>query len=235
MDRVYEIDPADREGWFQNSFLAQAWLVLLLAIGFGAALAFVQDRLSGVIAANKLNETLTQVPTLVWGEKALAIAADTQSPMGISPQTISIKKGDKTAFYSLYRVAQGKTVAGWVVKATGQGYADRIEALIGLDPQGATITGLFILEQKETPGLGNKISSADWRGQFAGKSTGSPLEVKKGSATAPNAIDAITGATISSRSVTDMVNRTVGDIKNRLASETARLPETDGLGTGRDQ
>ncbi|MBI9083633.1 MAG: FMN-binding protein [Desulfobacterales bacterium] len=229
------MDPADREGWFQNSFLAQAWLVLLLAIGFGATLAFVQDRLSGVIAANKLNETLAQVPELVWGEKAPAVSADTQSPMGITPQTISVKKGDKTSFYSLYRVARGKALAGWVVKANGQGYADRIEALIGLDPQGATITGLFILEQKETPGLGNKISSAGWRGQFTGKSTRTPLEVKKGGTTAPNAINAITGATISSRSVTDMVNRTVGDLRDRLASETLQPTETVPDKTGRNQ
>ena len=234
MDRVYEIDPADREGWFQNSFLAQAWLVLLLAIGFGAALAFVQDRLSGVIAANKLNETLAQVPKLVWGEKAPAIAADTQTPMGITPKTIAVKKGDKTAFYPVYRVARGNTLSGWVVKASGQGYADRIEALIGLDPQATTITGLFILEQKETPGLGNKIASADWRGQFTGKPTGAPLDVVKGNAMAPNTIDAITGATISSRSVTDMVNRTVGDIRDQLVRETLQPTETVPDNTGGD-
>ena len=203
--------------------------MLLLAIGFGAALAFVQDRLSDVIADNKLNETLAQVPKLVWGEKATAYAADTRTPVGITPGTVSVTKGNKTSVYPLYRVDRGDALAGWVVRTGGQGYADRIEALIGLDPGGETITGLFILEQKETPGLGNKISSAVWRGQFTGKSTRAPLVVKKGVPATPNTIDAITGATISSRSVTDMVNQAVGDIRDRLGPETVRLP------TGRDQ
>jgi len=207
-------------GGFQKSFLAQAWLVLLLAVSFGSALAFVQISLSEVIAANKLNETLAQVPELVWGENAAQYAADTSIPLEIIPGTVSVKKGPKTTYYPLYKVSRGKVMSGWVVKARGQGYADNIEVLIGVDPDVETITGLFILEQKETPGLGNKITFPAWREQFAGRKTAKPFVVVKEESTASNTIDAVTGATISSRSVAGIVNQTVIDIKGRLTSQT---------------
>ena len=207
-------------GGFQNSFLAQAWLVLVLAVGFGSALAFVQISLSEVIAANKLNETLTQVPELVWGENAAHYAADTSISIEIIPGTVSVKKGPKTTYYPLYRVSRGKVMSGWVVKARGQGYADNLEVLIGVDPDVETITGLFILEQKETPGLGNKITLPAWREQFAGRKTAEPFVVVKEKSKASNTIDAVTGATISSRSVAGIVNQTVIDIKGRLTSQT---------------
>ena len=206
---------------FQKSFLAQAWLVLVLAVGFGSALAFVQISLSEVIAANKLNETLTRVPELVWGENAAQYTADTRIPLEIVPGTVSVKKGQKTAYYPLFRVSRGDVISGWVVKASGQGYADNIEVLIGVDPGVDTITGLFILDQKETPGLGNKITFPAWREQFAGKKTEPPFVVVKEKRTASNTIDAVTGATISSRSVAAIVNQSVKDIKGRLTPQTA--------------
>jgi len=210
---------------FRKSFLAQAWLVLVLAVSFGSALAFVQVSLSEVIAANKLNETLTQVPALVWGEKAAQYVADTGMPMDISPGTVSVKKEQKTTYYPLYRVTRGKIMSGWVLKARGQGYADKIEVLIGVDPDVETITGLFVLEQKETPGLGNKITFPAWRKQFVGKKTVTPFMVVKEKSAEENTIDAVTGATISSRSVAGIVNQTVTDIKGRLTSRTVHTGE----------
>jgi len=206
--------------------LAQAWLVLVLAVCFGSALAFVQVSLSEVIAANKLNETLTQVPALMWGENAAQYAADASIPLNISPGTVSVKKGQKTTYYPLYRVSRGNVMSGWVLKARGRGYADNIEVLIGVDPEVETITGLFILEQKETPGLGNKITFSAWREQFAGKKTATPFVVVKEKSTAKNTIDAVTGATISSRSVAGIVNQTVTDIKGRLTSQTVHTGES---------
>ena len=69
MEATHGETPAGATGRFRNSNLAQAWLILLLALCFGSALAAVQVRLSGTIAANKLNETLGQVPALIWGQE----------------------------------------------------------------------------------------------------------------------------------------------------------------------
>ena len=198
---------------------------LVMALIFRAALAAVQVNLSGVIAANKLNETLERVPELVWGPAKAARMVSQNASIDITPGTVTVKKDLKTSYYNLFRVTHEGQTAGWVVKAGGQGYADKIELIIGLDPGADTITGLFVLQQKETPGLGNKIIFPEWRNQFIRKKTGTPLVVTKGKSLAPNAIDAVTGATISSRSVTRIVNRTIGDVKGRLTPATIRFYE----------
>ncbi len=204
----------------QNA-LVQAWLVLLLALCFGMALAAVHINFSGKIAANKRNETFSQIPALVLGTDRAEQMTGMQMHMEIIPGTLEIKKDGKTVHYSIYRVNLEDQLAGWVVKASGQGYADKIELLLGLDPQAETIAGLSILEQKETPGLGNKILLPEWRRQFVHKKTGQSLILTKsrpkGQLPPGNDIDAITGATISSRAVTGIVNGIIGNIENNLA------------------
>ncbi len=201
----------------KNSNLAQAWLVLLLATLFGTALAGIQAKLGPVIEANKVKETMVKIPVLVLGEDLAAeLAADNQT-LTIKSRVVEIKKNGTTKYYTVYDawLPEGKMV-GHVVKAAGQGYADKIELLVGVDAQGKRITGLFVLEQKETPGLGAKILEDAWRGQFKEKSTEKTLSVVKGGEVKDDEIDAISGATISSKSVTGIVNTTVADVASKL-------------------
>ena len=183
----------------RNSYIGQAWLVILLSLGFGGALAGVQVMLHQRIEENKLAETLSQIPALVPGAEE--------------------GKADTVAGQRLYRALAGGRHVGWVVPAGGQGFADRIELLIGLDADVRRITGLYVLEQKETPGLGNKIVEEKWRRQFSGKSASRPLVVVKGGAKGENEIDAVTGATISSESVCRIVNRTLSRMRDELTAE----------------
>ncbi len=227
MEQVLNPMPGKPANRFRNSTLAQAWLVLILAMAFGSALAAVEVNLSGIIAANKLNETLEKIPELVPGPVPSSPTSSVAASFKVTPGTVTIAAGGKTKVYAVYRATRQGQPAGWVIKAGGQGYADKIDLLVGIDPRAEAITGLFILEQKETPGLGNKITFAGWRNQFIGKKTDEPLQIIKGSGTAPDTytIDAITGATISSRAVTAIVNKTIGDMKNRLAPSSHQFME----------
>ena len=225
MEHALENNAPEPGNRFQNSNLAQAWLVLVMALFFGVTLAAVQVNLSEIISKNKLNETLERIPELVWGQSAAQKMTAKNQAVEIIPGTLTIKAGNKTDTYSLFQVTRQKRLAGWVIKTGGQGYADKIELLIGVDPEARTLTGLFILDQKETPGLGNKITFPGWRHQFIDKRTDQPLVVVKGGPKAGNTIDAITGATISSRSVTRIVNRVMAVIKGKLTPETVRLLE----------
>ena len=67
MEQTLKGRPAGVAGGFKNSNFAQAWLILVLALIFGAALAAVQVNLSQTIKNNKLKETLERIPELVWG------------------------------------------------------------------------------------------------------------------------------------------------------------------------
>jgi len=208
----------------KNYNLVQAWLVLLLATLFGTALAGIQAKLGPVIKENKVKETMAKIPVLVLGEDGAAGLAAANQALTIKSRVIEVKKNGTAKFYTVYDawLPQGE-MAGHVVKADGQGYADKIELLVGLDAPGKRVTGLFILDQKETPGLGAKILEDAWRGQFKEKSTAATLSVVKGGGAKADEIDAISGATISSRSVAGIVNTVAADV-------AARLRAADGPG-----
>lgn len=177
-------------------YLTDAWLVLVLATVFAVALAGVDLAWKARIERNKLAETVGQIPHLV-------------------PGAASGKK-DFVGRVFVYRALDkdGRQV-GWVLPAVGQGFADKIELLIGLDPTAEHITGLYVLEQKETPGLGARIVEAQWREQFKGKAVIAPLKVTKGTA-GENEIQAVTGATISSDSVVSIVNGAIARFRAEL-------------------
>ena len=210
---------------FRNSNLAQAWLVLLLATVFGTALASIQIKLNPVIEANKIRETMEKIPNLIL-DPSQATDIGTED-LVIQSRVIEVDKNGISKFYPIYDVhLKNGSLAGHVAKATGQGYADKIELLLGLDAGGNAITGLFILGQKETPGLGNRIVEKPWRDQFVNKSSDITLVVVKSKSGQDNEIDGISGATISSRSVTNIVNTTVADIKPQLIPLTKKEKDT---------
>jgi Na+-translocating ferredoxin:NAD+ oxidoreductase subunit G len=182
----------------KNNYLTTAWLVLLLALIFGASLAGVQTALKPLIDANKLAETYKQIPELVPGGSASG-----------EPQSF----GDISA-YSV--VDDSGQPLGWVLPTGGQGFADRIEVLIGLNRDASAVTGLYVLDQKETPGLGNKIVEDAWRSQFAGKQTSPALNLVKSDPAQANDIQAVTGATISSDSIVAIINQSVAKFRSAL-------------------
>ncbi len=209
----------EKRNRFQNSYLLQAWLCICLAFLFGIALAAVQASLGPKIVANKINETKEKVPELLVGaEKAAKMAAEGQT-FDVEQRNIEVEKKGIIKRYTVYgaKYPDG-TAAGWVTKTGGQGYADHVELLLGFNPQASQITGVFILDQKETPGLGNKIVLPQWRNQFNQKSTDRRLVVVKRGASAANEIDAVSGATISSVSVVNIINKAVADLKQPLSA-----------------
>ena len=99
-------------------------------------------------------------------------------------------------------------LVGFGIVAIAPGFQDPIEILYGYDARTKSVLGLSVLVSRETPGLGDRIQSAGWLGQFRQRIA--PLVgMKKGSATGPSDVDLITGATISSRAVVGAVNTSV--------------------------
>ena len=98
-------------------------------------------------------------------------------------------------------------VVGFAIDAAQPGFADVVRLIFGYDHARHQLLGIKVLENKETPGLGDKIEKdTAFVGQFTVAAT--PLRgVKAGRATGdPHEIDMITGATISSRVVIRIVN-----------------------------
>ncbi len=114
----------------------------------------------------------------------------------------------------VYTGTNGGEVVGYTVK-TGptSGFSGEVQVLTGISTEGV-ITGITIIKHNETPGLG-ALATGDWKDQFAEKSAKEELAVVK---TAPtegsNEIQAITGATITSKAVTSGVNVSIEVYQN---------------------
>jgi len=98
---------------------------------------------------------------------------------------------------------------GVAITAAEPGFQELLTLMIGFDPGSGTLIGYKVLDQMETPGLGDMIErDSGFGGQFAGRVA--PLVGVKGRAgTPPNEVQTITGATISSRAVIRIINNGV--------------------------
>jgi electron transport complex protein RnfG len=113
--------------------------------------------------------------------------------------------GDEVAYYKAYDTA-GK-LAGIAFKAGAQGYSSVIETMAGMKKDG-TIIAIKVLSQNETPGLGSQISQLAFTNRFSDISIQSV-----------NDIQAITGATISSRAVIDSVAKRGRELWEQIKNE----------------
>ena len=114
------------------------------------------------------------------------LEADGYEPLGVpeeSAVTAAYRAGDK----------------GYVVRVAPNGFGGAIDMMVGVDVSGA-VTGVAIVSQSETASLGANCTREDFRAQFTGK-TGTLSVSKDG-----GEIEALTGATVTSRAVTEGVN-----------------------------
>ena len=95
---------------------------------------------------------------------------------------------------------------GYVIRIGTSGFGGAIDMMVGVSNEGA-VTGISIISHSETPSLGANCVRPEWQAQFVG-ATGD-LAVSKDGGT----IDALTGATVTSRGVTQGVNLALAYVK----------------------
>ncbi|MFW6022169.1 MAG: FMN-binding protein [Halanaerobiaceae bacterium] len=108
-----------------------------------------------------------------------------------------------------YEGNRGNEVA---VIASGGGFQGQIEIMIGANPESGIIYGIQVLTHSETPGLGANITSEDFESNFREKPFGNYSVVKRPAAEATE-VEAISGATISSEKVTNIIEEAIDSIK----------------------
>lgn len=140
-----------------------------------------------------------------------------------------VQAGDITLYVGENSANQAVGIA---FKAVGSGFQGQISMMVGVTPNFEQLTGLTILEQIETPGLGSKIqrdpskpNDPQWfTQQFQGVQTNPEITVVKNQKPGkPNQIEAITGATISSRSVVKILNNSIEQAKQAYQSKKLQV------------
>ena len=124
--------------------------------------------------------------------------------------SFALPEGAKESEYKRIYVGYDNSsqIKGVAISRGESGFQDVVQIIFGFDPATGKLSGMKVLDSKETPGLGDKIfKDQTFVDQFfAGPET--PLVgVKAGAGKGlPNEIDTITGATISSKVVIDIIN-----------------------------
>ena len=102
---------------------------------------------------------------------------------------------------------------GYVITTTDKdGYGGDIQVSVGIQSDG-TVSGYSVLSISETAGLGMKAKEPDFKDQFNGMKA-QKLEVTKTDATADNQVQAISGATYTSKAVTGATNAAIYFVEN---------------------
>ncbi len=113
---------------------------------------------------------------------------------------------------------QGELV-GYAFKAGGFGYQGVIEIIAAADTELKELKGMEVLESSETPGLGAEIMKEPFKKQFRGLSVLPKITFTKDKVTRDNEIQAITGATISTNAVVEILNKEIARVRRVLKGD----------------
>jgi electron transport complex protein RnfG len=167
----------------------------LLVVAFGLTLPAIEANRAREIdaAVKEVLKAPQRYETLYVVDRALRAALpEGANPAGVERVYVGYGPNDQRI--------------GFAVVSGEAGFQDVVKVIFGYDPKTKKLTGMKVLESKETPGLGDKIEKDPaFVGQFDGAQA--PLVgVRKGKQSGPRDIVTITGATISSKAVIRIIN-----------------------------
>jgi len=110
----------------------------------------------------------------------------------------------------IYHVERPDGSLRYVRQIISPGLWGPITVMVGFEDDLTTLSGVSIVSQNETPGLGARIEEAWFTGQFIGRQ-GPFRMVEEGTSEADDEMDAITGATRTSEAFRDIINRAVAE------------------------
>ncbi len=189
-------------------FIKQSWLLIASSLFFGLILAVANAAWAPIMEANKIKKLDGLMAVLLPEAKKFQLDEQIrlESPSG-QTRTIDLYKAISDT---------GQNI-GWAFNASGFGFADKIELVVAVDTDFKKIAGYEVLSSNETPGFGDQIKLPWYLSQFAGASVGQlQLERTGNHDKIDDQIIAITGATISSQAVVNIINNTLLPLKTQM-------------------
>lgn len=151
------------------------------------------------------------------------IEAETQE--AAMQEVLPADKYSQTEGKEIYTAEKNGAVAGYIFVTSEKGYGGDIKVMTAIDPVGKILAVTILSAGDETPGLGQNVTKENFYSQF--KELKSEITVvKNGASSEKSEINAVTGATISSKAVTRAVNQAL-DLYNKNFSADA-LAKTQG-------
>jgi electron transport complex protein RnfG len=190
-------------------FIEQSWLLIAASFFFGLLIAVTSAALSPRIEQNKINKRNRLVGALLPAAKDFVpVEGEIE---------IESKQGKKETVEVFRAVSDAGECVGWCFNAIGPGFADKIELVVAVDKSFEKFAGFDVLASNETPGFGNKIKFDYFQDQFKGApSEGLNLAISGDNTKIDSEIIAISGATISSEAVVDIINNAITQMKKQM-------------------
>lgn len=182
----------DNMATIKSTFVNLLVTLTVITLVAGLSLGFVFQWTKEPIAAAQMQKQLQAIE---------AVVKDYDNNPVTEKFKVATTLGDSLEFFP----AKSKgTLIGMAIKShSSKGYSGDISLMVGFTVNGE-IQNVVVIEHKETPGLGSKMSDSKFLNQFLEKNPGDiNLRVKKDG----GSIDAITGATISSRAFSEAVQK----------------------------
>jgi Na+-transporting NADH:ubiquinone oxidoreductase subunit C len=186
---------------------------------FAPVTAMVIDLSSG--------EELSDVDAAGFDQRKLARSPATSRPAG--PNAAQVQRVPRQAL--VYKLVDEKgELSQLILPVEGMGLWSTLYGFIALDRDLTTVLGITFYEHKETPGLGGEVDNPKWKALWPGRKIfgeegEARLEVIKGMAGPPSEdpyrVDGLSGATMTSRGVTNLVHFWLG--KNGFGPYLTRL------------
>lgn len=173
-------------------------LVLLIITSIAAlVLAFSNDFTKDIIA---------EVEEKANNDARMEVMPQAKEFKPLDEEQLKKLQGDNNRIIEIYvGYSEDENIEGYTIKTATPGYGGDVLVITGISSEGK-LTGMKIVSHQETPGLGANATKPDFQHQFQGKLVDSEITVVKSSPSNENEIQAITGATITSRAVTNGVN-----------------------------
>ena len=155
--------------------------------------------------------TKDRIAEITWDKTVAAmqkviVADDFSDPLELTDDMTAAATAQGGTLDAVYEAQSGGQVVGYAVSVSASGSQGTISMMVGIDPDGA-VTGVSIISNAETSGIGSKVMNNETLAngtkvldQFIGKSAAD------GTLVVGTNVDAITGATVSSKGVTTGVN-----------------------------
>jgi Na+-transporting NADH:ubiquinone oxidoreductase subunit C len=164
----------------------------------------------------------TRVVDLATGEYDDSVDAATydQRKASKDPATSSVAPANNAGITRVpnkalvYRRIENEKVQSLILPIEGKGLWSTLYGFIALAPDTTTIRGITFYEHGETPGLGGEVDNPSWKALWVGRkayddSWQPAIEVMKGTAGTPSEdpyrVDGLSGSTLTSRGVTNLV------------------------------
>ncbi len=155
------------------------------------------------------------------GYDQIKAAKDPSQSTKLSAEEDTAKIFRREHFATVYLVKKGDALDKLILPVRGYGLWGTLYGFLALENDANTVAGLGFYDHKETPGLGGEVDNPNWKAQWPGKEVyangKTAIQLVKGSvdpasSMASNSVDGLSGATLTSRGVTNLLQFWMSDL-----------------------